>query len=205
VAHYVPVFAPFYGHILNNFQNSIFTKALQTPSSQRSIKCWFRGRISYAYDGFYKIHAKNPTKGAELYGNTSTAEYERKYLRKMKEEQGLLQDCIFEERPFIGPQAGHDVEAEYERYIQELSQAAFSLCPAGNNPETFRLHEVSVINVHVMLLFVCANSLFFPISLSAVPGHWNYSDHDSSSCDRTRFLTTSILERLSWSSISTLA
>ena len=142
VSLYIPVFAPFYGHILNNYNNNIFLSSLQLSSSKRFIKCWFRGRISYEYDGLYKI---DPINGEKLYANTSTAEIERKLLRSMKEEKGLLKDCIVEERPFSGPRAGYDVETEYEQYIKELSQAAFSFCPAGNNPETFRLHEVSIL------------------------------------------------------------
>ena len=40
---------------------------------------------------------------------------------------------------------------EYHSYIDLLSKSTFILCPAGNNPETFRLYEALEVVVYIAL------------------------------------------------------
>lgn len=128
---YVPVGAPYYSYIINNATSTVnrFKAA-----SQRRFMCYFRGRVNY--QAVNQINSQGQAVFSE-----SAAQSERAYLFKMQMEN-RLPNCTFHESYIVSTgEIDMDTVEFYERYMSELSETSFALCPGGNNPETFRLHE----------------------------------------------------------------
>lgn len=154
-AHYLPIFAPYQKHIVENISSSLYREAIATKASQRPFKCWFKGRINYDYDQLYddEIIAEgvegevqnvsfSKMSASERYRATSSAEYERQVLIDLLQHHPTLSStCTMEVKGFQ-PGEVFQVEEHYHPYMEKLAKTVFSLCPSGNNPETFRLHEV---------------------------------------------------------------
>lgn len=123
---YLPLGLPHDGFVFHNTSSQYSYGLQKKESSSRPTKCFFRGRTNYVLDE----NLYNPYNGNR----------ERQLLHSLYHSTNLSQYCILETADDIETQA---YEEEYIEYTQQLFQSAIVLCPAGNNPETFRLHEVS--------------------------------------------------------------
>lgn len=135
-SEYLPVGAPLLSYSFRNESSPWFDVRKRKPLKDRKLFCHFRGRLFY-----------NETSEAEGTTETQVLHEERSTLYRLKNKEGRLVHCDISERRHR-PNAGEDFA---EKYLEELSDAIFALCPGGNNPETFRLHEVRCTS----------NSLFF--------------------------------------------
>jgi hypothetical protein len=167
-SHYVPTGAPFDGYIIGNATSELFQRAQITKASQRERLCYFKGRISYAKYQFEEntspvIDRNSPhpplpklLKSDDMFPQAM----ERKEIIRLAAE-GKLGGCTAhssDESTFksyardsnvdsTGSAAGessNDVVGSYDTFVANVANAAFVLCPAGNNPETFRHYEVRV-------------------------------------------------------------
>eukprot|EP01040_Poterioochromonas_malhamensis_P005359 gene5359-5746_t len=124
-SQYLPINAPYYSFLLNN-QSSPLRPYLRIPASQRRFKCVFRGRTNYS---------------SRYYENTDiTSERQRNILAELA-NTNQLDECQFSEMNVARPGQRVSMVPVYVEYMTLIVQAAFVLCPAGNNPETFRLRE----------------------------------------------------------------
>lgn len=146
-SYYLPVGAPFDGYILGNDTSELFQQAKVTPASQRSIMCHFKGRVDYSkyHHEESDDHHKAPTM-IESDEHFPQAIERREIIRLAKENKlgGCVASASAESTAgSYEPNAGERFLQSYEEYVQVLADAVFILCPAGNNPETFRHIEVS--------------------------------------------------------------
>ena len=126
-SEYFPVGSPFFGEIIGN-KNSEIMKA-KKPLSMRSKFCFFIGRSKYDmlknnFDEIITInaHAQERIDFFDLARN------------------GTFADCeILEYTPNFEDRGGH--YSRYSAYIRNVADTIFAPCPAGNNPETFRIYE----------------------------------------------------------------
>lgn len=102
--------------------NSIISKNVIIKASERENYCIFIGRLGYEYT---QSHSQS---------------HEREYL--------VSNDIT----PCTAIIKQPTEKMEYHSYIDLLSKSTFILCPAGNNPETFRLYEA--LEVGAIPLFV---------------------------------------------------
>ena len=102
--------------------NSIISKNVILKASERENYCIFIGRLGYEYK---QSHSQS---------------HEREYL--------VSNDIS----PCTAIIKQPNEKMEYFFYIELLSKSTFILCPAGNNPETFRLYEA--LEVGAIPLFV---------------------------------------------------
>lgn len=115
-SHYLPVGYPYLGFILNNKTTEYSELQDLIYASDRKYFCFFQGRVTY---------------------NESQSMNDRDLMN-----HALItsQYCQYSHSsPF---RAGYSLDY-YINYIRSLANTAFVLCPSGNNPETFRLHEVN--------------------------------------------------------------
>lgn len=135
---YVPVGAPHYGFLLGKDSYSNLSDSIAIPSSQRTKICYFRGRTDYDHGS---------SRGVKL--DTEEHVLDRQELLVLF-KKGLLPDCEIEEyNPVVeNIRTGRE---EYEAYINRMITVRFALCPMGNNPETFRLYEVSNFFINIPL------------------------------------------------------
>ena len=144
-SYYVPVSPPFEGSVVSNASSAVFTSAQQRLASQRSLRCHFKGRVDYA-----KYSKESEFSSAVPVLMQSDAAFPQALERRQLLElatQGRLAGCIAEESEASTPNsylpdAGQRFMASYASYTETLADTAFVLCPAGNNPETFRHIEV---------------------------------------------------------------
>lgn len=132
-SQYLPINAPYYSFLLNN-QSSPLRPYLRIPASQRRFKCVFRGRTNYS---------------SRYYENTDiTSERQRNILAELA-NTNQLDECQFSEMNVARPGQRVSMVPVYVEYLTLIVQAAFVLCPAGNNPETFRLREVRMNRFYI--------------------------------------------------------
>jgi hypothetical protein len=137
---YFPTGVPFYGYVFGN-ASSPLAGNFTAPASSRRHLCHFTGRVSYP-------------RGV-LHGQAG----ERKELVDLA-ARGALAPCTLDVVPdedagsaltteenapmFISMDNDQVMEYHkhtYEEYVALLADTALVLCPAGNNPETFRHYE----------------------------------------------------------------
>lgn len=144
-SYYLPVSAPWDGYILGNSSNELYMHARHITASQRSIMCHFKGRVDYAK------YRQESGKGAAPTLLQSDEHFpqaiERREIIRLSQEN-KLGGCVASAsaQSTLGayePNAGEIFMNSYNEYVQVLADAVFVLCPAGNNPETFRHIEVS--------------------------------------------------------------
>ena len=128
---YFPVGPSMYGTVLANSSSQI---DFQTPASQRKHLCQFKGRQTYEYALAHE-HA-----------------WERDELFRLA-QRGEVGECVVVPIDvFTLREGNYQLESNYTRYIQDLANTAYIPCPAGNNPETFRLYEA--LEVGAIPLFI---------------------------------------------------
>lgn len=155
-SQYIPMGPPYYGHLLNNPTHIHYPLLISLTSQLASIRstlCLFRGRWKYATK--YDTNTEDGNKGDDKEYNVN----DRSMLFALY-NQGLLNDCVFEEAAVL-PGEYANMVASYEDYIIQIAQAAFILCPLGNNPETFRLYEaLEVQAIPIVMMTTQINSNF---------------------------------------------
>jgi hypothetical protein len=147
-SHYIPISPPFEGYVVGNASNTLFADAQHRLASQRSILCHFRGRVDYAKYSVEKAHATSPPVMVQSDEFYPQAMERREILRLAAENRlGGCDARASGESTASSYEAGADVKFldRYQEYTDALAQAVFVLCPAGNNPETFRHVEVSSV------------------------------------------------------------
>jgi hypothetical protein len=122
-SEYIPVGAPFTSYIINNSSSPLYN-AKFVPSSRRGRYCHFKGRLQYL----------------DTSKSSSLPHPERLELFKLF-SNGLISTCTLQEYEAFPLGQPVDTAAVYSSNMQELADTAIALCPGGNNPETFRLHE----------------------------------------------------------------
>jgi hypothetical protein len=128
---YLPVGVPYYRFILGYSQqldggfNSVKAD-MRLLASQRPLHCFFRGRVDYDFG----------TRAASLLQEEHAIA--RRELSRLH-GAGQLDACLVE---IHNPLNNKDGRKQYEDYIAVMAKTKYALCPLGNNPETFRLHEV---------------------------------------------------------------
>jgi hypothetical protein len=133
-AQYIPIQAPFYGHLIDNPENpyyALFESLRTTPVSQRAVLCLFRGRLTYANNYLKKEYMKEGSASFQIDDRARLIYYHA---------EGGLKKCKMEEVN-TELEASKNFVQLYEEYMMQLAQAGFVLCPMGNNPETFRFYE----------------------------------------------------------------
>lgn len=131
-SEYVPLGAPYYSVLLGTPASEYFNARLK-PASQRAVKCHFAGRLQYFTTLLDKSIIEVSTDEPHI--------QQRRQLLNLSAE-GRLGGCIAESTDGLQSEMGG--EAYYRFYIQKMAETGFAICPAGNNPETFRLYEVRV-------------------------------------------------------------
>lgn len=121
---YLPIGASFRTKTFMNETSPWYNARKQFPLESRKIYCFFKGRLSY-----------NSTFDIDIND-------ERRSIFRMKFDQHRLEKCSISlltetEAMNFSPLDGID------NFLQTLVNSVFALCPGGNNPETFRLFEVS--------------------------------------------------------------
>jgi hypothetical protein len=147
-SHYVPVSPPFEGYIVSNASNTVFTEAQSRLASQRSILCHFRGRVDYSKYSIEQEFGTSPPVMVQSDEFFPQAIERREILRLAAENR--LGGCDAQasgESTASSYEAGAELRFldSYQEYTSALAQTVFVLCPAGNNPETFRHLEVSTV------------------------------------------------------------
>jgi hypothetical protein len=166
-SHFFPVGTSTYGFIignassilykspssLSNFSNinnnneieKINTPLIYLKSSLRSNFCFFTGRVEYAET---VLHSQKNERIflTELYKNNKINKCKFIHPKKSQREL-LLLDILDKDKSNIKMH-----KFGYEEFLMELVDSAFALCPAGNNPETFRLYEV-IIFYYFLFIF----------------------------------------------------
>lgn len=143
---YVPTLAPLYGYMTNN-QSSPVAHAKAIPPHERTIFCEFIGRRIYS--------ANVLSSSVELTTSQRFLNEEREmFFNVMESNQSSgLCKAIFKKDQDI--EVLDDVNAlAYEDYMIRLQQTVFVPCPSGNNPETFRIYEVSEPSVNCFYQFI---------------------------------------------------
>jgi hypothetical protein len=174
-SYYVPVSPPFEGYIISNASSAVFTDAQTRPASQRSQLCHFRGRVDYSK---YSHETDKDTvprlvEADELYPQA----IERREILRLGRE-GRLGGCAVSAlhestaSAYASDAATRFMEA-YLEHTEVLAHTAFALCPAGNNPETFRLIEVRILTqiawLHCMPWILCCFSSVQRFNTVTVP------------------------------------
>jgi hypothetical protein len=83
---------------------------------------------------------------------------ERKLLLSLAHSQRAGGCSVIESNPpdlntSMTERSGDSDSSRYDSYIYELADTTYALCPSGNNPETFRLYEVT--KYYLVLFFNC--------------------------------------------------
>jgi hypothetical protein len=177
VSQYVPVGCPYSSFSFNNHTSPWRHVKSTIPLSERQYFCHFRGRFLY-----------NDTSGEQEYDRL-LLHPDRAWLLKLQSQHNKLQKCTLVNYDLynLDPQGHFDVIEVYEDYLKLLSNTIFTLCPAGNNPETFRLYEVSLCNYlsNRTLLLVLLLLLLLMMDLGF--GNWFDSSDNSIKRARKRF------------------
>lgn len=146
-SYYVPLSPPFEGFIISDASNQVFSGAQIRRASQREQLCHFRGRVDYAKYSQETSDGAVPTlvESDEMYPQA----IERREILRLSRE-GRLGGCAVSATDDSAASAyASDAPARflqaYLEHTQTLANTAFALCPAGNNPETFRLIEVNCV------------------------------------------------------------
>ena len=164
-AHYLPLSVPFEGYLIGSAAiASPLGNLSSVPASRRPLRCHFRGRLDYSYRSYYdeetgalkrsaaeQKQQEETATGRSGTGDSSNSSHGRGQWRSEQErerramallaQEGRLGGCSVEEVAVEGVVEG-GYQARYTSYMAAMARSAFALCPAGNNPETFRLHEV---------------------------------------------------------------
>lgn len=159
-SQYIPIGAPYYGHLIDNPGNQyypLFQSLVARKASERDFFCAFRGRLKYA-SNFEKGYDPNLT---------SPYDVDDRILLASLYAQGKFEDCEFYEFEVL-PGAYSNMVQPYEEYMMYIAQAAFVLCPNGNNPETFRLYEaLEVGSIPIITRTKALNSNFLRCKVSS--------------------------------------
>mmetsp|Transcript_1432 Transcript_1432/g.2339 ORF Transcript_1432/g.2339 Transcript_1432/m.2339 type:complete len:590 (+) Transcript_1432:21-1790(+) len=140
-SYYLPVGAPNRGFVIRNDTSEIYTRSKQRTASQRASFCHFRGRVDYAR---YSVSSTlQPV--VEVSDELMPHAQERRELLRLAgtDKLGGCNASATEMNSFearLGNVAKTFI-SEYLEYMSLLSNTVFVLCPAGNNPETFRHYE----------------------------------------------------------------
>lgn len=134
---YIPVGPSLYGYMLGNSSSPIHSLK-QIAASERPLSCHFTGRRTYSQ---------------QVLHNQAMEREELFHLASLN----LLGGC--QVLTATDPASDYDYEFQhqyrYEKYIEQIVMTAFVPCPAGNNPETFRIYEVRITFIfHYLQLFI---------------------------------------------------
>lgn len=123
VSEYFPVGTSFYGYVIGNTSSTIYNSRT-TRASKRKHFCYFTGRLLYPHRISHE-HAREREQLWRLY---------------MQGPEADSHGCT------LATSDRMDLDFHtltYEEYAEVMVDTVFALCPAGNNPETFRHYEVS--------------------------------------------------------------
>ena len=150
-AAYVPTGVPYYGYMFGN-ESSTISRAIITPASGRTHFCHFTGRVSYPMG----IRHEQAHEREELLDRVEKGALGRCTAGAVTTELDGESDARDRTQPTFmhTPTSKRMVyhEHTYEDYAELLADTAFVLCPAGNNPETFRHFEA--LEARAIPLFV---------------------------------------------------
>ena len=137
---YFPTGVPFYGNVFGNASSPLVGK-FAAPASARRHLCHFTGRVSYPR-GVLHAQAGERKELMDLAARGTLAPCTIDVVPDEEAGAALVTDDNAQK--FISVDNGQVLEYHkhtYEEYVALLADTALVLCPAGNNPETFRHYE----------------------------------------------------------------
>jgi hypothetical protein len=151
---HIPTAVPKFGYLINNADDPVYRQSQQSLASSRKYRCSFAGNLSSCV-------ALNETRLDLFFFVAGRLEYPETITHALYNDRTDLLThganvCTFMLGSTECTIENH--ELSYETYIDILSQTAFAPCPAGNNPETFRLYEVLTLCLMVSLLLVIVSA-----------------------------------------------